>query len=116
MQDWPFVRQYAQSSRWLHISAVWDISIAQKKRMPTMEQEQGSGSRRSFVKKLLYIPPAIATLKVLPAFATSGSGRDGKDGKYGHDGKDGKDGKHSNSNGFQQLQQILQNRKKRGWS
>ncbi|MFN2308585.1 MAG: hypothetical protein ABR553_02460 [Gammaproteobacteria bacterium] len=31
-------------------------------------------SRRAFVKKLLYTPPAIATLTVLPAFQASGSG------------------------------------------
>jgi len=37
--------------------------------------EQANESRRRFVKKALYIPPAIATLTVLPAFAQSGSGQ-----------------------------------------
>ncbi|MDX1696797.1 MAG: hypothetical protein R3308_00840 [Thiohalobacterales bacterium] len=31
-------------------------------------------SRRKFVKKLVYMPPAIASLTVLPAFHASGSG------------------------------------------
>jgi len=37
--------------------------------------KQRNESRRRFVKKALYIPPAIATLTVLPAFAQSGSGQ-----------------------------------------
>jgi len=37
--------------------------------------KQANESRRRFVKKALYIPPAIATLTVLPAFAQSGSGQ-----------------------------------------
>ena len=36
--------------------------------------EQANQSRRKFVKKLVYMPPAIATLTVLPAFHASGSG------------------------------------------
>ena len=38
------------------------------------EKETGGQSRRDFLKKLAYMPPAIATLTVLPAFQASGSG------------------------------------------
>ncbi|MBI5462520.1 MAG: hypothetical protein HY941_10080 [Gammaproteobacteria bacterium] len=37
-------------------------------------------SRRDFIKKLAYMPPAIATLTVLPAFHASGSGLTGTTG------------------------------------
>jgi len=47
--------------------------LQEKVRMRKMEQ--ANESRRRFVKKALYIPPAIATLTVLPAFAQSGSGQ-----------------------------------------
>jgi len=36
--------------------------------------KQTNQSRRKFVKKMAYIPPAIATLTVLPAFHANGSG------------------------------------------
>ena len=36
--------------------------------------ENNSKSRRAFIKKLAYMPPAIATLTVFPAFHASGSG------------------------------------------
>lgn len=36
--------------------------------------DKPNDSRRAFVKKLLYTPPAIATLTVLPAFQAAGSG------------------------------------------
>ena len=47
--------------------------------------EQANESRRRFVKKALYIPPAIATLTVLPAFAQSGSGQPENGGEVGQD-------------------------------
>ncbi len=36
--------------------------------------ETSNKSRRDFIKKLAYIPPAIATLTVFPAFSATGSG------------------------------------------
>jgi hypothetical protein len=36
--------------------------------------EPTNRSRRKFVKKMAYIPPAIVTLTVLPAFHANGSG------------------------------------------
>lgn len=35
---------------------------------------ENNRSRRDFIKKLAYMPPAIASLTVLPAFQASGSG------------------------------------------
>ena len=87
------------------------------KRMQKLER--GNESRRSFVKKLFYVPPAIATLTVLPAFAMSGSGRRGSDPKHGSNPKHGSGPKYgsgpNNGNGGNHLQQLLQNRR-RGWS
>ena len=40
--------------------------------MPANDQDHGK-SRREFVKKAAYIAPAIATIKVAPAFAKAGS-------------------------------------------
>ena len=40
--------------------------------------DKPNDSRRAFVKKLLYTPPAIATLTVLPAFQAAGSGWGGR--------------------------------------
>lgn len=45
--------------------------------MPTNEQDHKK-SRREFVKKAAYIAPAIATVKVAPAFAKVGSVKDPK--------------------------------------
>ena len=86
--------------------------------------EQGNESRRSFVKKLIYVPPAIATLAVAPAFAMGGSGRrgsnpkHGSNPKYGSDPKNGSGPKYSNGgNYYQQIQQTLQQRRRKGgWS
>jgi hypothetical protein len=38
------------------------------------DQLSAGGSRRSFVRKALYVTPAVLTLKANPAFATYGSG------------------------------------------
>lgn len=35
---------------------------------------ENNKSRRDFIKKMAYMPPAIATLTVLPAFQAAGSG------------------------------------------
>jgi hypothetical protein len=40
-----------------------------------------NASRREFVKKAAYVPPAILTLKAAPAFAKEGSIKDPKDPK-----------------------------------
>lgn len=48
--------------------------------------EKSSKSRRDFIKKLAYMPPAIATLTVLPAFHASGSGLTGTTGTTGSTG------------------------------
>lgn len=45
--------------------------------MNKSENQTTSTSRRDFIKKLAYMPPAIATLTVLPAFHASGSGWNG---------------------------------------
>ena len=80
--------------------------------------EQGNESRRSFVKKLIYVPPAIATLAVAPSFAMAGSGRRGSNPKYGSNPKNGSGPKYSNDgNYYQQIQQTLENRRRKGgWS
>lgn len=49
------------------------------------EDRASNASRRAFIKKLAYMPPAIATLTVLPAFHASGSGWDGQ-GSRGNNG------------------------------
>jgi hypothetical protein len=43
-------------------------------------------SRRKFIKKMAYIPPAIATLTVLPAFHANGSGWEQNDRRLGDNG------------------------------
>ncbi|MBI5462521.1 MAG: hypothetical protein HY941_10085 [Gammaproteobacteria bacterium] len=45
--------------------------------------EMNSTSRREFVKKLAYIPPAIVSLTILPAFHAAGSGLTGPRGNNG---------------------------------
>jgi hypothetical protein len=39
--------------------------------------EQNGTSRREFVKKAVYIAPAILTLQAMPAFSKPGSGKPG---------------------------------------
>lgn len=41
-------------------------------------KEKVRASRREFVKKAAYVPPAILTLAVAPAYAKSGSQKDPK--------------------------------------
>lgn len=45
--------------------------------MKTKNNEQG---RREFIKKAAYAAPVILTLKAVPSFAQSGSGRQASDG------------------------------------
>lgn len=51
--------------------------------MSKNEDQATSKSRRDFIKKMAYMPPAIATLTVLPAFHASGSGWGGTEGNNG---------------------------------
>lgn len=44
-----------------------------------MNDKTNNASRREFIKKLAYIPPAVVSLTVLPAFQASGSGWNGND-------------------------------------
>lgn len=39
-------------------------------------------SRRNFIKKLAYVPPAVLTFGVTPSYATTGSPRSIKDGEH----------------------------------
>lgn len=44
-----------------------------------MSEEKKLGvdaSKRSFLKKLAYVPPVVMTLNAVPSYATYGSGRD----------------------------------------
>lgn len=41
-------------------------------------------SRRNFIKKLAYVPPAVLTLNAVPSYATTGSPRSVKDGGHGN--------------------------------
>lgn len=41
-------------------------------------------SRRKFIKKLAYVPPAIMTLNAVPSYATTGSPRSKEDEKGSH--------------------------------
>jgi hypothetical protein len=43
--------------------------------------EQNGTSRREFVKKAVYIAPAILTLQAMPAFSKPGSGKGDKEEK-----------------------------------
>lgn len=40
-------------------------------------------SRRKFIKKLAYVPPAVLTLSAVPSYATTGSPRSGEHDKGG---------------------------------
>jgi len=46
-------------------------------------------SKRELLKKAVYVAPTILTLKVAPAFAQSGSGRQGPSGEQGPTGQQG---------------------------
>lgn len=47
-----------------------------------MEQKTGCDeSRRGFIKKLAFVPPAIVTLSAMPSIASAGSPRFNKDKK-----------------------------------
>ena len=45
-------------------------------RIDKMRRKPFMSSRREFVKKAAYVPPAILTLKAVPAFAKQGSEKD----------------------------------------
>ena len=48
-----------------------------------MGNESGHNpSRRKFIKKLAYVPPAVLTFSVAPSYATTGSPRSIKDGGH----------------------------------
>ena len=52
-------------------------------------------SRRGFIKKLAFVPPAILTLSSLPAMASSGSGY-----TYNKDGSGGWDSSYSSGGSY----------------
>lgn len=54
--------------------------------MSKNDNQTNSTSRRAFIKKLAYMPPAIASLTVLPAFHASGSGWGANGGSRGNNG------------------------------
>ena len=56
-----------------------------------MKEKQVTESRRDFLKKGAYAAPVILTLKAVPAFANSGSGKWDGDSGSGSDSNSGSD-------------------------